>query len=316
VSATAAFEIDQLTPPHDGAPGDWSAYVRGVVAGCQAHGLSPPAFDAVVVSTVPLGGGLSSSASLEVATATLVEAMTDRSLDPVAKALLCQQAEHEYAGVPCGILDQFTTIFARSGQLLLLDCTAQVAKPIPLADAGVGVLIVNTNVRHELSDGEYGRRRGQCADAANALGVQLLREVDAGQVAASAEQLGPLLTRRARHVVTENDRVVAAAQAARTSDWPAFGQLMVASHASLRDDYEVSCRELDLLVELATELGARDGVYGARLTGGGFGGCVVCLVMRDAIERVAHHLHTRYRQATGIEPTSFATQPAAGAAIL
>jgi galactokinase len=291
----------------------WASYVQGVLAGCLAAGLGAGPFEAVVHSDVPLGGGLSSSAALEVATATLVEAMTGRRLEPLQKALLCQKAEHDYAGVPCGVMDQCASVMGRAGALLLLDCRSLAAEPTPLADPDVVALIVNSNVRHALGGGEYAQRRRQCEAAAQALGVAALRDVTPDSLEAQREKLDAVAYRRARHVVTENERTVATAAAVRRGDWAAVGAHMYASHASLRDDFEVSCPELDLLVELAAASG---GVIGSRMTGGGFGGCTVSLVRRAALDGAARHVAEGYREATGREATVFVTRPADGAGVL
>jgi galactokinase len=267
----------------------------------------------VIDSTLPLGGGLSSSASLEVAVATLVEAITGVELDALRKVRLCQAAEHEYAGVPCGIMDQFATTLAQANRLMLLDCRSLQCQMIPLEPPAPQVLIVNTNVHHQLADSQYAARRRECQQATAALGVESLRDVTPADLQTKASALPPVVLRRARHVVSEIERTLQTAQAIQARQWQQAGRLMIESHESLRDDYEVSCGELDLLVHLAQQLGIAAGVYGARMTGGGFGGCIVSLVEPDAVTRVTQSLCDGYRQATGIEPTPFVTRPAAGA---
>jgi galactokinase len=294
----------------------WANYVRGVLSGFQRLGAEIPALDLFIESSVPLGGGLSSSASLEVATATLLEAVTQQVLDPVGKALLCQAAEHTFAGVPCGIMDQFTSVLAREGCLLLLDCRSRATELVPMADPGVTVLIVNTQVRHSLVSGEYALRRAQCEAAARALGVRSLRDATIPLLEKCQPSLDPLLHRRARHVISEIDRTQAAVRAARACDWTALGRLMNESHASLRDDYEVSCRELDLLASLGQSIGPAGGVFGCRMTGGGFGGCAVALVQSHHVEKVARKMTTAYQQSTGIEPAAFISRPAGGARLV
>lgn len=300
------------------APGPvrWSSYLQGVVAGCLRAGLSPGGFDAVVHSDVPVGGGLSSSAALEVAMATLVEAMTGVTLDPLEKALLCQKAEHDYAGMPCGIMDQFSSVMGRRDHLMLLDCRSRRAEMVPLSDPDVSVLIINTNVKHELTGGQYAKRRAQCEAAAAALDVPALRDATLGRLEQARGRLHPVEFRRARHVISEIERTVQAARALAKGDWPTVGALMYASHASLRDDYEVSCEELNRLVELAQSLGDGAGVIGSRMTGGGFGGCTVSLVRTDALESVVPAIAEAYHQSTGIEPSVFVTRPAEGARIV
>jgi galactokinase len=290
--------------------------VAGALAGCIERGLRPAGFQAVIESSVPVGGGLSSSAALEVATATLVEAMTGATLEPVEKALLCQKAEHEFAGVPCGIMDQFASVLCRADHLMLLDCRSRHIEHIPLQDAAITVLIINTNVKHELSGGEYAERRGQCESAARKLGVTTLRDARFPQLQARREHLEPVEFKRARHAISEMGRTVAAAAAVKGGNWPDVGKLMYASHDSLKEDYEVSCSELDLLVELARELGPAGGVIGSRMTGGGFGGCTVSLVETARVEAIAKQLATGYRAKTGIDPTVLTSRPARGAHVI
>jgi galactokinase len=294
-------------------PGHWSNYVAGVIAGFVDRGIRPSGFQAVIESSVPYGGGLSSSAALEVATATLLEVITGTGLPPVEKALLCQKAEHEFAGVPCGIMDQFASVMGQEGYLMLLDCRSQQMEQIPLTDPAITVLIVNTNVKHELTGGAYAERRRQCETAARKLGVQSLREAGLAQLESQREHLEPVEFRRARHAISEIERTVQAAKAIKAADWPHVGRLMYASHDSLRDDYEVSCAELDLLVNLARELGTKCGVIGSRMTGGGFGGCTVSLVETDKVDQVAQHIAQSYRAQTSIEPTVLTSRPARGA---
>jgi len=296
--------------------GTWGCYVQGVIAGCLAAGLDPGAFDAVVHSDLPLGGGLSSSAALEVATATLVEAMTGSRLEPLRKALLCQKAEHDFAGVPCGIMDQCASIMGRAGALLLLDCRSRTTQLIPLADPQVAALIVNSNVKHALSDGGYATRRRQCEEAARLLGIASLRDASMDQLERARGTLDDVHFRRVRHVLSEIDRTVQTADALRRGDWDAVGRHMVASHASLREDYEVSCPELDVLVELAAAIGPAGGMIGARMTGGGFGGCTVSLVRREALDQIIPRIQEGYLRKTGRQATFCVTQPVEGARVL
>jgi galactokinase len=296
--------------------GHWSNYVAGVIAGCTEHNLRPKGFIAVIESDVPVGGGLSSSAAIEVATATLVEAMSGASLDPIEKALLCQKAEHEYAGVPCGIMDQFASVMGRPDHLMLLDCRSQQIEHIPFSDPNLTVLIINTNVKHQLAGGEYAERRSQCESAAHKLNISSLRDATLSQLENSRGQLSDAEYRRARHAIGEIARTFEAGAAIKAGQWPEVGELMYASHDSLRDDYEVSCRELDLLVELARDIGPKGGIIGSRMTGGGFGGCTVSLVETAKVEQVARELSESYRAETGIEPSILTSRPARGAQIV
>jgi galactokinase len=268
------------------------------------------------MSTVPLGGGLSSSAALEVCTATLMEAAMGKAIDPIEKALLAQKAEHDFAGVPCGIMDQFISALGREGHLLLLDCRTRKTELVPMSDPSVALLVINTNVKHELSGGEYAERRAQCEEAAKILGVKSLRDVTADQLEKGKGKLSEVVFRRARHVIGEIERTVHAAEGIRQSNWPTVGQFMYASHYALRDDYEVSCQELDDVVEIAEDIGYKGGVYGCRMTGGGFGGCCVALVKADAVDAISKKIAADYKAKTGIEATLFASRPAAGATII
>ncbi len=310
---TARFEVRARV--ERGEPG-WSNYVRGIIAGFQQRGKKVPGFDAVIESSLPYGGGLASSAALEVATATLLEAITGQTLDPIEKALLCQRAEHDFAGVPCGIMDQFTSILARENHALLLDCRSRTTTPVEMANPEVTVMIINTNVRHKLVESKYAARRSRCEAAARALKVAALRDATPETLEAAHGQLEPAVYLRARHVITENERTLRFAKAVHASDWPAAGQLMYASHASLRDDYGVSCPELDTVVEIAQAMGVAGGVIGCRMTGGGFGGCAVGLVKTDAVQRITRKLDEAYEKKTGQQATIFSSRPAAGARVL
>ena len=275
--------------------GMWANYPAGVLAGFQARGLKLRGFDALIHSTVPLGGGLSSSAALEVATATLLEAITGKTIDPVEKALLCQQAEHQFAGVPCGIMDQFISVLGRKNHLLLLDCRSRQTEMVPMRDPSVAVLVINTNVKHELTGGEYAQRRSQCENAAKILGLNSLRDATLAALKKAKAGMDEVVFRRARHVITEIARTPQAAAAIRASDWPLAGELMYASHESLRRDFEVSCVELDAVVKIARVLGVEGGVYGCRMTGGGFGGCAVALVKSKEVPAISAAIAAQYK---------------------
>jgi galactokinase len=308
--------IDLAQPLKPFPKGTWTNYPAGVIAGFLARGLNPGGFDAMIHSTVPFGGGLSSSAALEVATATLLEVITGKKLDPVEKALLCQKAEHEYAGMPCGIMDQFISVMGRENHLLLLDCRSRRTEQVPLNDPSIAVLIVNTNVKHELTGSEYPARRKQCETAAKILGVPSLRSATARALEEAKGRMDEVVFRRARHVIGEIERTVYASEGVRASNWAAVGQLMYASHYSLRDDYEVSCNELDAVVRITEDIGIKGGVFGCRMTGGGFGGCTVALVKAGAIEAISQKIAADYKNKTGIEATIFSSRPAAGAMVI
>ncbi|XP_063240981.1 galactokinase-like isoform X2 [Bacillus rossius redtenbacheri] len=276
----------QLEP---GAPA-WSNYVKGVVANFKG---TVPGFDAVVASSVPVGGGLSSSAALEVSVYTFLERLTGQTADtPTDKALACQKAEHEFAGMPCGIMDQFISVLGKKGNALLIDCRSLGHSLVPLDNEDVVVLITNSKVKHELTGSEYPARRAQCEAAARALGVPSLRDAKPENLTAlEGKDVDDTTLRRARHVVSEIERCERGAEALMRGDYVAFGKLMVESHESLRDDYEVSCAELDRLVCAALQA---EGVLGSRMTGAGFGGCTVTLVYKGAVEKAIANMKAKF----------------------
>ncbi|KAJ6660388.1 hypothetical protein lerEdw1_017811 [Lerista edwardsae] len=298
---TTAKEADepkrvQFPVPVEGGtlkPGEphWANYVKGVIQHYRAGPL--PGFSVVIASNVPLGGGLSSSASLEVAMHTFLQQLCPDDGNPIAKALVCQKAEHTFAMMPCGIMDQFISVMGKEDHALLIDCRSLETLLVPLSDPNLVVLITNSNVRHTLTGSEYPTRRRQCEEAAKILGKASLREASMTDLEgvlfskASRSLLSMEVYRRARHVIGEIERTAKAAEALQSREYEKFGQLMVESHNSLRDDYQVSCPELDELVSAAMEI---PGVYGSRMTGGGFGGCTVTLLESKAAEKVLTHI--------------------------
>ena len=280
------------------ADGGWRNYLRGVAWALTQEGHALQGVDVVIGGDVPVGAGLSSSAALEVAVAGALLAASGVSLEGRQMALLAQRAENEFVGVQCGIMDQFAAALGRRGHALLIDCRSLAVDPVPLGleEAGVTIVVVDSGVRRSLEAVPYNLRRQECAEAARLLGVAALRDVDAAVLKAHRGALPDRLYRRARHVVTEEARVLAAVQALRRGDVETLGSLLNQSHASLRDDFEVSCPELDLLVELAR---GRDGVLGARLTGAGFGGCTVNLVRGEALEAFGAVVLDQYRERAG-----------------
>lgn len=316
---TADFAISGEILPADKV--EWTSYVQGAIACSLEKGAKVSGFNAVIASNVPLGGGLSSSASLEVAVATLMEELSGVKFGAVEKPLLCQKAEHVFAKMKCGIMDQFISALAEKDCAMLLDCRSYETKSAPISDPSVSVLIANSNVKHALTGSEYPERRASCEEAARRLGVEFLRDVSMETLEASKDKLidernGDRLYRRARHVVGENARAVKMADALVAGDWATVGEQMFASHYSLRDDYEVSCPEIDVLVEIARKIGPEGGVIGSRITGGGFGGCTVSLVKTEKIAEITKILETEYEKATGIKATIFSTRPAQGARVL
>jgi galactokinase len=313
---SAAFDetstVD-LTGPIAPREKHWSNYAVGVIAVIQQTGVTVPALDVVIESDVPVGAGLSSSAALEVAIATLIEGTMDRSWNARDKARWCQRAEREFAGVPTGIMDQLVAVLARPGHALKIDCRSLATELVPIDDPCLTVMIVNSNVRHDLTDGAYRNRHAATVDAAHILGVAALRDATLEDLHRHAAALGPELVRRARHVVSENGRVHRAADSCRRHGWDEVGALLYASHASLRDDFAVSCVELDVLVDISQSIGRNGGVYGCRMTGGGFGGSVVCLVDSDEAASVADITARRYADRTGRTATVMISRAAAGA---
>lgn len=294
-----------VRPGVDVPIGSWPSYVLGVVAGLEVA-RQVGNLDIVIASSVPLGSGLSSSASVEMAVATMLEQASGASMSVLQRARLCQRAEHIFAGVPCGIMDMLTSAAGRADHALLIDCESCTWRPVPLPK-DVAIVVFNSNVRHSLAGGEYAKRRDACEAAASKLGLISLR-------VAKVEMLDDRLTdeelRCARHVITENQRTLAAAAAMERGDVSTLGILFAASHASLRDDYRVSCREVDMLVDSAV---GEEGVIGARMTGGGFGGCIVAMVTRGMEARVMERVLSSYRSGSGKEGTAFAVRAVDGA---
>ncbi len=292
---SARFDLDDIRPDTGRR---WSNYERGVAWALQGAGYTLQGMDAVVAGDVPVASGLSSSAAIEVATAFAFQTLGDLALDGVKRALLCQKAENEFVGMRCGIMDQYIISLGRRDHALLIDCRSLEYKLVPVP-AGVSLVICDTQKRRGLVDSEYNTRRNECEAGARALGVPALRDVSVETFEARQEELGPVTRKRCRHVVTENQRVLDAVDALGAGDLERFGALMNASHVSLRDDYEVSCAELDAMVEAAWR---QPGVLGARMTGAGFGGCTVNLVRDEAAETFQHSVAREYTDATGLEP--------------
>jgi len=318
VEAYSAHFDEKISLSLDGLAGPprrhWSDFVRGVAAVLQNAGYTLAGANLVIRGEVPLGAGLSSSASLEVATALALCSVSGIDVPGLDLVKLCQKAEHEFVGTRCGIMDQFVAVYGAAGHALMLDCRTLEYQPLPIPHE-CRLVVCNSMVRHELASGEYNRRRADCEEGVKLLrphlaGIRALRDVEAADLEAWKQVLPATVYCRCRHVVGENQRVLAAAKALQSGEADRFGNLMYQSHASLRDDYEVSCRELDLLVDLAS---SRAGVYGARMTGGGFGGCTVNLVRADAADSFREDILRMYREATGIVPEIYVCEPAEGA---
>ncbi|MEP7210401.1 MAG: galactokinase [Alphaproteobacteria bacterium] len=287
--------------------GSWSDYVAGCRAALAAAGIETPGCNLVIGSDVPEGAGVSSSAALEVSVVTAMLALTGRTMKHVDVARIAQAAESVYVGMPCGIMDQFISVYGREGHALMLDCRSLTFEAVP-APASAGFLVIDSQVRHKLTDGGYAARRADCEAAASLLGVRVLRDVRSDQLSSGA--LPERLLRRARHVVSENARVQAAQIALAQGDVIALGALMNDSHASLRDDFDVTCAETDTLAAIAC---GTPGVLGARQMGGGFGGAVLALVAEGAQVTGAESIVSGYRAATGLDAEWFHCRLADGA---
>jgi galactokinase len=297
------YRLDDFEKPQ---PGHWSCYVLGVVEELRVLGLVPHGFDAVIDGNLNLGAGLSSSAALETATALALQSLFGFEMSRVDVATLCQRVEHRYAGVMCGIMDQFASGLGRSGHALLLDCRTLSNVNIPVNLGDHRIVIISSGVKRELASSAYNDRRLQCEEGVALFKqydptIASLRDVTADLFDAYGDQLSEVVFRRCRHVITENTRVLDASAALSADELAQFGRLMTASHHSLRDDFEVSCDELDFLVDIAN---TTEGVLGSRMTGAGFGGCTVTLIHADAMEILNANL-LAYTDRFGLRPEIF-----------
>ena len=305
------FELDSI---RCGRTGHWSDYVRGVAGVLESSGYKLRGADLAITGEVPMGSGLSSSAALEVSTAWALLSNSQINVDRNTIPQICQQAEHLYPETQCGIMDQFISCHGRAGHALMLDCRSLDFQLLPVPSQ-VRLMVCNTMVKHEHASGGYNTRRRECEEGLQALkqslpGIRALRDVTVNELEKHRDRLSPVIYKRVRHVVTENDRVQEAATALTAGDLAQFGRLMADSHRSLRDDYEVSTAELDLMVELAS---GQNGVYGARMTGGGFGGCTINLVHSARAEEVQQRLVQLYEAKTGLRPTIIICEASDGA---
>ncbi len=310
LAALAEFDLDEPSP----APRhDWSDYVRGVTVALEKVGHSLTGADMMLHGDLPMGSGLSASASLEVSTAYAFCKISGVTIGLTDLAVTCQRAENEFVGMRCGIMDQFVSCNGVPDCALLLDCRSLTARPVPI-DPRARLLICDTMVHHALANSEYNLRRMECERAVSILsrsieGISSLREITSDQLVRYEEELPEPIFQRARHVVSENERTLQAAVALDIGDLAECGRLMNESHSSLRDDFEVSCAELDLMVDLARKV---DGVFGSRMTGGGFGGCTVSLVDANCAARFQESVGEAYRKATGLTPSIFCCVPSPG----
>jgi galactokinase len=296
----------------------WSNYPRGVFSIFQKSGIRLQGVDMAFMGNIPQGAGLSSSAALEVVTTIILQKLNDVKKTPSELALLCQRAENRFVGMNCGIMDQFISIMGRQNCALFLDCRSLEYQQVPLELGNNRVLICQSGVKHSLVESEYNKRRQECEQGVAILskrfpGIKALRDATIEQLDACKPELNEVVYRRCRHVITENDRVLESIRVLKQGDLESFGRLMDASHNSLRDLYEVSCPEIDRLVDLARKV---PGVLGSRITGGGFGGCTVNLVDSNSIAGFSRLVVDSYLKETGIEAKVYVSMAAAGASIV
>jgi galactokinase len=308
------FSLDQIVHVEQQR---WSNYQRGVATVLEERGFHLPGLDVAMASDVPIAAGLSSSAAIEVGMAVTWQTISGFEMERTELALLCQRAENTFVGVNCGIMDQFISALGRAGAALLIDCRTLDYKPVGLP-AGSAVVIMDTRVQRGLADSAYNTRRAECEKGVRLLqahlpSIRALRDVPPALFERYAGELPENVRKRCRHVVYEDERVLEGIAALERGDPAAFGELMVASHISLRDDYEVSCAELDAMVEAAWDA---PGVIGARMTGGGFGGCAVALVEAERAEAFSTQVAAAYEVKTGIVPSLYICTAEAGADVV
>ncbi|ADW74716.1 MULTISPECIES: galactokinase [Rahnella] len=305
-----SFSLDEPILHSDAHP--WANYVRGVVKHLMLRNKDFSGADMVISGNVPQGAGLSSSASLEVAVGQALKSLYDLPLDGVALALNGQEAENQFVGCNCGIMDQLISALGKENHSLLIDCRSLETRAVSMPK-NAAVVIINSNVKRGLVDSEYNARREQCEVAARFFGVKALRDVDPALFFSIQDELDPVVARRARHVITENDRTLAAADALASGDLKRMGELMAESHASMRDDFEITVPQIDKLVEIVKEVIGDKG--GVRMTGGGFGGCIVALVPEDMVEKVRHAVEQQYHAHSGLKETFYVCTASQGAGI-
>ena len=310
------FSLDKLIPLRKDT---WANYLMGVMDEIQKAGYPLQGANLIFISNIPKGAGLSSSAALEVVTALTMAKLNLLEIKPVEMAHLCQRAENNFVGVACGILDQYVSCLGKKNYTLFIDCRSNDYELIPFKGHNYQIVICNSKIQRSLVNSEYNKRREECRIAVEFFNhkltseIRALRDVTIEEFKKYQRQLPETIARRARHVISENYRVQAGVQALREENFSAFGKLMVESHRSLKNDYEVSCAELDLLVDLALK---QEGVLGARMTGAGFGGCTVNLIEKNYIDTFKKSIKNEHKKITGINPDIYVTHPAEGAKVI
>lgn len=299
-------QLQDSTLPH------WTHLLRGVWYLLGEKGKMPPTVNIAIAGDVPIGAGLSSSAAMEVVLIELALSLIDEHWAQAEKALFGVEVEQKFTGMPSGIMDQMASAVSQEGHALLIDCRSVETTPVNIPE-NVAVIVMDTAKRRQLVDSAYAERRRQCEESADIIGVKSLRDATLEMVDSHQDKLGDVRFRRARHIVQENDRVLAYVEAFKNNDLLLAGQLMNESHYSLRDDYEVSCTELDIITEIARN---QTGCYGARMTGAGFGGCGVALVDRSAVENFIAAVTSAYQEQTPLEPALYEFEPAAGSQVI
>ncbi|HER23779.1 MAG TPA: galactokinase [Candidatus Atribacteria bacterium] len=310
------FSLDNLSPSQKDI---WVNYLMGVADEIQKAGYSLQGANLIFTSDIPQRAGLSSSAALEVVTALTITKLNLREMKPIEMAHLCRRAENNFVGVSCGIMDQYVSCLGQKNYALFIDCRSNEYELVPFKDHNYQIVICNSKVQRGLVNSEYNKRREECKRAVDFFKHKLnreirsLRDITIDEYKIYQSQLPEVIARRSRHVLSENDRVQTAVQALRMKNYPIFGQLMIESHKSLKDDYEVSCKELDFLVDLALK---QEGVLGSRMTGAGFGGCTVNLLKKEHVDAFKKTIVQEYRKNIGITPDIYITSPAEGAKVL
>ena len=309
-----SFSLDKIEYDKDVL---WANYPKGVIFMLKERGIELGGVNIFISGDIPIGVGLSSSAAIEVATALLLREVSRFCLSPVDMAKLCQRAENEFVGVRCGLMDQFICCLGKRGNALFIDCSTEEYEFVPLPEK-INIVMCNTGVSRELSGSEYNRRREECEEGVAVFrrampGIENLRQVSLSDFEGLKTHLSPTVQKRCEHVLSENERVLEAVRALRKGELSQFGRLMGESHTSLRDKYEVSCPELDLMVEIA---GSVSGCIGSRMTGAGFGGCTVNLVEQEVVRQFMEKIREGYLRRTGIEPEIYTSEPCDGAGVV